>query len=154
MGRRDYGAPLVTVVKLSGVLQAAVGPARGPAARRLLNLDRVERWFERAFSPALKPAAVAVAVNSPGGSAVQADLIYRLIRRLAKQHGVPVWTFAEARGGRLAGARGSERLAVNSLRPAAAPSASHTRIRPPTHPLPPATGLGGVGRVLADVRWR
>ena len=35
-------------------------------ARRLLNIDRVEKWFGRAFSESLKPAAVAVTVNSPG----------------------------------------------------------------------------------------
>lgn len=36
-------------------------------ARRLLNLDRVEKWFGRAFNKGLRPAAVAVTVNSPGG---------------------------------------------------------------------------------------
>lgn len=35
-------------------------------ARRLLNVDRVEKWFARAFTKDLRPAAVAVTVNSPG----------------------------------------------------------------------------------------
>ncbi len=35
-------------------------------ARRLLNLDRVEKWFARAFTKELRPAAVAVTINSPG----------------------------------------------------------------------------------------
>ncbi|KAL4443453.1 hypothetical protein ABPG75_011190 [Micractinium tetrahymenae] len=95
MGRKDYDEALITVVKLSGVLQAFTGPARAPQARRLLNLDRVEKWFARAFSKGIRPAACAVAINSPGGSAVQADLIYGLIRRLSKSSGIPVYTFAE-----------------------------------------------------------
>ncbi|KAL4422240.1 hypothetical protein ABPG77_009715 [Micractinium sp. CCAP 211/92] len=95
MGRRDYNEALITVVKLSGVLQAFTGPARAPQARRLLNLDRVEKWFARAFSKGIRPAACAVSINSPGGSAVQADLIYSLIRRLSKSSGIPVYTFAE-----------------------------------------------------------
>lgn len=41
MGRKDYNEALITVVKLTGVLQAFSGPARAPQARRLLNLDRV-----------------------------------------------------------------------------------------------------------------
>ncbi|KAI3428038.1 hypothetical protein D9Q98_006424 [Chlorella vulgaris] len=95
MGRKDYNEALVTVVKLSGVLQAFTGPARAPQARRLLNLDRVEKWFARAFTKGLKPAACAVVINSPGGSPVQSDLIYGLIRRLSKSSGIPVYTFAE-----------------------------------------------------------
>lgn len=91
MGRKDYQQPLITVVRLSGVL-AATGS--GPSAGRVINEQRVERWFARAFNPALHPAAVAVAVNSPGGSPVQSDLIFRLIRRPSKQTGIKVHTFA------------------------------------------------------------
>lgn len=43
MGRKDYNEPLITVVRLTGVLQHFSGPARAPAARRLLNVDRVVR---------------------------------------------------------------------------------------------------------------
>lgn len=119
------------MVRLQGVLQASLGPARGPQARRLLNFDRVEKWFARAFDKSLKPAACAIAINSPGwrllyplpripstckelehwglhlsqlshgwscpagGSATQADLIHSLIRRLSKETGIPVFSFAE-----------------------------------------------------------
>lgn len=38
MGRRDYNEALITVVKLSGVLQAFTGPARAPQAS--LGQDR------------------------------------------------------------------------------------------------------------------
>jgi signal peptide peptidase SppA len=40
-------------------------------------------------------AAVALAINSPGGSAVQSALIARRIRALADEHDVPVFAFAE-----------------------------------------------------------
>jgi signal peptide peptidase SppA len=40
-------------------------------------------------------AAVALAINSPGGSAVQSALIARRIRALANEHEVPVFAFAE-----------------------------------------------------------
>jgi len=85
-------SPLVTVVKMSGVLQAG---GRGPQARRLLNIDRVERWLQRAFYKPLGPAACAISINSPGGSPVQSELIHDMIQRLRKQTGVPVYTFAE-----------------------------------------------------------
>ena len=41
------------------------------------------------------PAAVALAVNSPGGSPVQAAQLYRRIRELSAKHNVQVLTFAE-----------------------------------------------------------
>lgn len=93
MGRKEMDHPLVTVVKMSGVLQAFSG--RGPQARRLLNLERVEKWLQRAFYTPLAPAACAIAINSPGGSPVQSELIHDMIRRLAQQTGIPVYTFAE-----------------------------------------------------------
>lgn len=93
MGRRHMDDPLVTVIKLNGVLQAALG--RGPQARRFLNLDRVEKWLQRAFYKPLAPAACAIAINSPGGSPVQAELIHDMIKRLSRQTGIPVFTFAE-----------------------------------------------------------
>ena len=95
MGRRDFNESLITVVKLSGVLQAFNGPAKSPAARRLLYLDRVTKWIERAFATGIKPAAVAISINSPGGSPVQSDLIHRLIRRHAERTKIPVYTCAE-----------------------------------------------------------
>ncbi|CAL8461830.1 g1361 [Coccomyxa elongata] len=89
--------PLVNVVKLEGVIAPSRG-VRGPQARRLISLDRVEPWLVQAFMPALKtfrPAAVAISLNSPGGSATQSELIYGRIRALAKKTKTPVYTFAE-----------------------------------------------------------
>ncbi len=94
MGRKGMSDPLITVVKMNGILQSPSG--RAPAAsRRTLNLDRVEKWLQRAFLKELRPAACAISINSPGGSPVQSELIFDMISRLKKQTGIPVYTFAE-----------------------------------------------------------
>ena len=49
--------------------------------------------LESAFGA--RPAAVALAVNSPGGSAVQSGLIASRIRRLADETRIPVYAFCE-----------------------------------------------------------
>ena len=94
MGRKAMNDPLVTVVKMNGVLQASAG-GRSPRARGTLNLDRVEKWLQRAFLKDLRPAACAISINSPGGSPVQSELIHDMICRLKQQTGIPVFTFAE-----------------------------------------------------------
>jgi signal peptide peptidase SppA len=78
--------PVVSVLRLDGVI--------GPRGRRALSLERLAGAIERAFSLRhLK--AVALAINSPGGSPVQSALIHRRIRQLAAEKGVPVFAFAE-----------------------------------------------------------
>jgi signal peptide peptidase SppA len=80
--------PVVGVVRLFGII-GQLGPAR-----RGLALASLAGAIERAFKlPRLK--AVALAVNSPGGSAVQSGLIQRRIRSLADEKQVPVVAFAE-----------------------------------------------------------
>ena len=62
--------------------------------RRGLSLAGLARVLERAFT--LDGVdAVALAINSPGGSAVQSALIHKRIRALADEHGVPVVAFVE-----------------------------------------------------------
>ena len=115
LGRKGIDDPLVTVVKLNGILQAATG--RGPQARRLLNLERVEKWLQRAFYKPLSPAACAIVVNSPGGSPVQAELINDMVRSLSKETGIPTFTFAEdvaASGGYWLMMSGSEAYAAET----------------------------------------
>jgi len=81
--------PLVTLLELNGVIGMS-----GPGSRRSLNYARVEKAIEAAFKPkSLK--AVALSINSPGGSPVQSRLIYRAIRRLAQKRDVPVFAFIE-----------------------------------------------------------
>lgn len=77
--------PLVAILRLSGV----IGMGRGG-----LTDAALAPVIERAFSKG-RPVAVALAVNSPGGSAVQSSLIAARIRRLAARKGVPVHAFVE-----------------------------------------------------------
>jgi len=80
--------PVVNVLRLSGVIG---GPGR---FRRGLNLASQAQLIDRAFkTPRL--SAVALAVNSPGGSPVQSALIGDRIRALAEEKEVPVIAFAE-----------------------------------------------------------
>jgi signal peptide peptidase SppA len=86
--RFQQSRPLVAVLRLSGVI-GQVGPLRSG-----LSLARVAPAIERAFSlPRVK--AVALSINSPGGSPVQSSLIARRIRQLASEKKVPVVAFAE-----------------------------------------------------------
>ncbi len=79
--------PLVTVVRLDGV----IAPRQWRGALSLASQAEV---LERAFAPG-GLSAVALAVNSPGGSPVQSALLYRRIRQLAAEKKVPVYAFAE-----------------------------------------------------------
>ena len=78
-------APVVAVIRLSGMIAAG---ARG------LNDAGTAPVIERAFSRG-KPKAVALAINSPGGSPTQSSLIAARIRRLADEKKVPVTAFVE-----------------------------------------------------------
>src|ERR1700710_99861 len=98
------GAAIVPVVRLSGVM-GAVTPLR-PG----MTLAGVARMLERAF--AMKNAkAVAVVINSPGGSPVQSRQIYLRIRQLAAEKNLPVLVFVEdvaASGGYMIACAGDE----------------------------------------------
>ncbi len=102
--------PLVTVIELSGVIGGA-GPGR-----KGLSLQRLEKSIDAAFKPG-GLSAVALAINSPGGSPVQSRLIYGAIRRCAKEKGVPVLAFVEdvgASGGYILAIAGDEIYADDS----------------------------------------
>ena len=80
-------APVVAVLRFEGVIM--------PRARRDgVSLASHAAAIERAFRVS-NLVAVAVVVNSPGGSAVQSALLFRRIRELADQKRVPVVAFAE-----------------------------------------------------------
>lgn len=80
--------PVVAVLRLSGVI-GGIGPVR-----RGLSLASQAHLIERAFKlPRLK--AVALTINSPGGSPVQSALIAGRIRALAEEKNIPVVAFAE-----------------------------------------------------------
>jgi signal peptide peptidase SppA len=95
---------IVPVIRLSGVI-GAVTPLR-PG----MSLAGVARMLERAF--AVKNAkAVALVINSPGGSPVQSRQIYLRIRQLAEEKKLPVLVFVEdvaASGGYMIACAGDE----------------------------------------------
>ena len=75
-----------------------------------------EEIIKKAFS-VKKALAVAITINSPGGSPVQSHLIYRLIREQAKKNKKKVIVFAEdvaASGGYLIACAGDEIYANSS----------------------------------------
>jgi signal peptide peptidase SppA len=98
------GIAVVPVVRLSGVI-GAVTPLR-PG----MSLSGVAKMLERAF--ATKNAkAVALVINSPGGSPVQSRQIYLRIRQLAAEKKLPVLVFVEdvaASGGYMIACAGDE----------------------------------------------
>ena len=81
--------PVVPVVRLGGVISSS--PSMG---RRGLSLESVEPQLKKAFS-VKRARAVAVLINSPGGSPVQSALIGQRIRDLAQRADVPVLAFCE-----------------------------------------------------------
>lgn len=82
--------PVVPVIRLSGVIGSGGGALRGEG----LSFQGVSSSLERAFK--VKGAkAVALAINSPGGSPVQSALITDRIRTLAAKHEMPVIAFIE-----------------------------------------------------------
>lgn len=82
-------APVVAVVRLYGVISPQASPMRAA-----INLPALAGPLERAFQ--IKGlSAVALAINSPGGSPVQSALVHDRIRQLAAEKEVPVFAFCE-----------------------------------------------------------
>ncbi len=100
--RKDH--PLVPVVRLSGAI-GMEGPLRSS-----ISLASCADTLERAFS-LRGAAAVAISINSPGGSPVQSNLIYKRIRAFSEEKSIPVYTFCEdaaASGGYMLACAGDE----------------------------------------------
>jgi serine protease SohB len=87
--RRDR--PVVPVVRLTGIIGFSTPLRPG------LSLAGIARTLDRAFATR-NAAAVALAINSPGGSPVQSHLIFRRIRELAREHERRVIAFVEDAG--------------------------------------------------------
>lgn len=95
---------VVPVVRLSGVI-GAVTPLRSG-----MTLASVAKTLERAFA-VTNAKAVALVINSPGGSPVQSRQIYLRIRQLAQEKKLPVLVFVEdvaASGGYMIACAGDE----------------------------------------------
>jgi signal peptide peptidase SppA len=82
------GDAVVPVVRLSGAIGLSTPLRPG------LTLASVARPLEKAFT-VRRAKAVALLINSPGGSPVQSHLIHLRIRQLAAEHKLPVLGFAE-----------------------------------------------------------
>ncbi len=82
-------SPFVTVIRLDGVIGGATRFGTPPLTDAGLA-PLLESAFRRG-----KPKAVALSVNSPGGSPAQSSLIAARIRRLAQEKQVPVFAFCE-----------------------------------------------------------
>ena len=96
---------VVPVVRLHGAIMAG-----GSQFRPALNLSAVASALEKAFSYKEAPA-VAISVNSPGGSPVQSRLIFQRIRDLAVEKNKHVLVFVEdvaASGGYMIALAGDE----------------------------------------------
>ncbi|WP_439922917.1 S49 family peptidase [Nitrobacter sp. JJSN] len=102
--RWQRGVAVVPVVRLSGVI-GAVTPLRSG-----MTLAGVAKTLERAFA-VNNAKAVALVINSPGGSPVQSRQIYLRIRHLAEENKLPVLVFVEdvaASGGYMIACAGDE----------------------------------------------
>lgn len=102
--------PRVMVLPLYGVIMA------GGRLRQAINLAAVADRIDEAFhTPGV--SAVALQINSPGGSPVQSAMIAKRIRDLAKEKHIPVLAFAEdvaASGGYMLALAGDEIYADES----------------------------------------
>ena len=107
---RCKSEPVVACVNLHGVIGKDSKLSSG------LNFENVAPLLKRAFEMK-KVKAVALAVNSPGGSPVQSELIYNYVRELSEEKKIPVYTFAQdvaASGGYWLLLSGDEIYAHNS----------------------------------------
>ncbi len=79
--------PVIAVIRLHGIITST---GRGAT----LNDAGLAPIIEKAFRKK-QPKAVALVINSPGGSPTQSSLIGARIRRLAAEKEVPVYAFVE-----------------------------------------------------------
>lgn len=98
---------VIPVVKLSGVIGQGGNFSQG------LNIGTAAGPLEKAFSYEDAPA-IAISINSPGGSPVQSNLIFKRIRQLADEKDKKVLVFVEdvaASGGYFIAVAGDEIIA-------------------------------------------
>tara|TARA_B100001996_G_scaffold306447_1_gene247650 strand:- start:222 stop:1025 length:804 start_codon:yes stop_codon:yes gene_type:complete len=101
---------IIPHIKLTGIIGNAGKFKQG------IDFSGQEKIIEKAFS-LKKSKAIAITINSPGGSPVQSHLIYKFIREKAKKNKKKVIVFAEdvaASGGYLIACAGDEIYANSS----------------------------------------
>jgi serine protease SohB len=79
--------PVVGVIRLQGVIAAG---SRGASLSDAGLAPLIEKAFRKG-----RPKAIALVINSPGGSPAQSSLIASRIRRLAEEKEIPVHVFVE-----------------------------------------------------------
>lgn len=104
---------VVAAVRLSGVIRSGQSHPRNP----IINLNVADKALTKAFDThGVK--AVAVCINSPGGSPVQSSLVYKRLRQLKAKHtDTPLLMFVEdvaASGGYYIACAGDEIIADES----------------------------------------
>jgi len=101
---------VVAAVRLNGVIRAGQSNPRNP----IINLNVADKALTKAFA-VHGVKAVAVCINSPGGSPVQSSLVYkRLLQLKAKHSETPLLMFVEdvaASGGYYIACAGDEIIA-------------------------------------------
>lgn len=98
------GGVTIPVVRLNGAIMTG-----GSQLRQTLSLATTAGMLEKAF--AIEAPAIAISINSPGGSPVQSRLIYKRIRDLAAEKNRTVLVFVEdvaASGGYMIAVAGDE----------------------------------------------
>lgn len=102
----------VAVINLYGMISGG----RSGLGKSNLSLSSIISYIDKAFS--IKGVkAIALAVNSPGGSPVQTELIYNYIRSKADKKKIPIYSFVEdiaASGGYWLACAGDEIYASRS----------------------------------------
>ena len=101
---------IIPHIRLSGIIGSVGRFKQG------INFAGQQEIIDKAFS-VKKALAIAISVNSPGGSPVQSHLIYSYIKKLAKKNNKKVLVFAEdvaASGGYLIACAGDEIYANSS----------------------------------------
>lgn len=94
VGGSSGGTGRVNVLRLHGVISPSKSNSPLGGSGPVLNLESLAADIEKAFKPS-GLSAVALLINSPGGSPVQSNLIAARIRQLADEKDVPVIAFTE-----------------------------------------------------------
>ncbi len=87
IGKAFDDSPKVPVVRMSGIISDMT-------RRAAISYPKLLRPIEKAFATR-GAVAVALAINSPGGSPAQSSLIGGLVRQLAEEKDLPVYAFVE-----------------------------------------------------------
>ena len=92
MGKKKETKPIIPVVELKGVI--APGERKGLGGSHTINIDQLKGVLTKAFNTS-GAVAVALDINSPGGSPTQSELVGNKIRELAEEKNIPVYAFAQ-----------------------------------------------------------